>query len=61
MTYLLLIASIFAGALIYLIAKRFRKSESPREKSENSNESWYQGVVKQDWLPTRRIGFATQC
>ena len=61
LTYgLLLIAAIFAGALIYLVAKRSRKSESPREKSEISNESWYQGAVKQDWLPTRRIDFATQ-
>ena len=61
LTYgLLLIAAIFAGALTYLVAKRSRKSEISREKSESSNESWYQGTVKQDWVPTRRIDFATQ-
>ena len=61
LTYaLLLIALVFVCALIYLVAKRSRKSESPREKSENSHETWYQGTVKQDWVPTRRIDFATQ-
>ena len=61
LTYcLLLSAAIIAGALIYLIAKRSGKSKSPREKTESSNESWYQGTVKQDWVPTRRIDFATR-
>jgi hypothetical protein len=61
LTYgLLLIASIFACALIYLVAKRSRTSESPRQNPQNSNETWYQGTVKQDWVPTRRIDFATQ-
>ena len=61
LTYgLLLIALVFVCALIFLIAKRSRRSESPREKSESSNETWYQGTVKQDWVPTRRIDFATQ-
>ena len=61
LTYgLLLITAIFACALIYLVAKRSRKSASPGKKTESSNESWYQGTVKQDWVPTRRIDFATQ-
>ena len=59
LTYgLLLIAAIFACALIYLVSKRSRKSASPGKKTESSNESWYQGTVKQDWV--RRIDFATQ-
>jgi hypothetical protein len=61
LTYgLLLIALVFACALIYLAARRSRKSESSSEKPENSNESWNPGTVKQDWVPTRRIDFATQ-
>src|SRR5262245_53421640 len=61
LTYgLLLIALFFACALIYLVAKRSRKSESPRREPENSNEAWHQGTVKQDWVPTRRIDFATR-
>ena len=61
LTYgLLLIALVFVCALIFLIARRSRKSASPMEKSENSHETWYQGTVKQDWVPTRRIDFATQ-
>ena len=36
------------------------KVGEPEGKAENSNETWYQGTVKQDWLPTRRIDFATQ-
>jgi hypothetical protein len=61
LTYgLLLIAAVFAGAMIYLVAKRSRRAESPMENSESTNESWHQGTVKQDWLPTRRIDFATR-
>jgi len=61
LTYsLLLIAAIFACVLIYLVGKRSRKSESPKEKSENSNKTWNPGTVKQDWLPTGRIDFATR-
>ena len=61
LTYgLLLIAAIFAVALIYWVAKRSRRAESPMEMSESTNESWHQGTVKQDWLPTRRIDFATR-
>ena len=61
LTYgLLLIAAVFAGALIYLVAKRSRKPERLGQKSENANETWYQGTVKQDWVPTRRIDFATR-